>query len=205
MIRNVVFDVGGVLLNLRYEPFIRYLQGAGIDMRDLPAWLTRVDLAAHERGEISGEALLERIASMAEQPLDRAELRARWLDMFERSDDMFRLAAGLMQEYRVYLLSNAGDLHWAYFNSLYGLDSLVHGALASFRVGAIKPQADIYRKAESMFDLDPAATVFIDDLPQNVAGARQCGWQAVHHQQVAATLGHLRSLGIRLPESFLVT
>ena len=161
-----------------------------------------MDLAAHERGEITGEALLERIAGMAAQPLDRAELRSRWLDMFERSEEMFRLAAGLMQEYRVYLLSNAGDLHWAYFNSLYGLDSLVHGALASFRVGAIKPQPDIYRKAESMFDLDPAATVFIDDLPQNVAGARQCGWQAVHHQQVPATLDQLRSLGVRLPDAF---
>lgn len=205
MIRNVVFDVGGVLLNLRYEPFIRYLHLAGIDMRDLPAWLTRVDLAAHERGELSGEDLLERIAGMAQEPLDRAELRARWLDMFDRSEEMFGLAAGLMQDYRVYLLSNAGDLHWAYFNSLYGLDSLVHGALASFRVGAIKPQADIYRKAEAMFGLDPAATVFIDDLPQNVAGARECGWQAIHHQQVPGTLGQLRSLGVRLPERFLVT
>jgi FMN phosphatase YigB (HAD superfamily) len=205
MIRNVVFDVGGVLLDLRYEPFIRYLQRAGIDMRDLPAWLARVDLAAHERGEISGEDLLERIAHMAQLPLDRAELRSRWLDMFERSEAMFRLAAGLMQDYRVYLLSNAGDLHWDHFNAHYGLDSLVHGALASFRVGAIKPQADIYRKAEAMFGLDPAATVFIDDLPQNVAGARQCGWQAVHHQQVPATLGHLKSLGVRLPEPFQVT
>lgn len=202
MIRNVVFDVGGVLLNLRYEPFIRYLQEAGIDMRDLPAWLTQVDLAAHERGEMTGEALLGRIAGMASHPLDLAELRSRWLDMFDRCDDMFRLASGLMQEHRVYLLSNVGDLHWDYFNSLYGLDSLVHGALASFRVGAIKPQADIYRKAESMFDLDPAVTVFIDDLPQNVAGARQCGWQAIHHRRVPATLDQLRSLGVRLPTSF---
>ena len=205
MIRNVVFDVGGVLLDLRYEPFIRYLQDAGIDMRDLPAWLTQVDLAAHERGELTGEALLQRISSMASHPLDPVELRSRWLDMFERSEDMFSLASGLMQEYRVYLLSNAGDLHWDYFNALYGLESLVHGALASFRVGAIKPQVDIYRKAESMFDLEPAATVFIDDLPQNVEGARLCGWQAIHHRQLPATLDQLRSLGVRLPASFDVT
>lgn len=205
MIRNVVFDVGGVLLDLHYESFIHYLQDAGIDMRDLPAWLTQVDLAAHERGELTGEALLQRIAGMASHPLDPAELHSRWLDMFERSEDMFRLASELMQDYRVYLLSNAGDLHWEYFNASYGLDSLVHGALASFRVGAIKPQADIYRKAESMFDLDPAATVFIDDLPQNVAGARLCGWQAIHHRQVPETLARLRSLGVRLPASFAVT
>ena len=53
MIRNVVFDIGGVLLRLRYQPFIEYLGGAGIDMTNLPRWLEQVDLAAHERGEIT--------------------------------------------------------------------------------------------------------------------------------------------------------
>ena len=81
-IRNVVFDVGGVLLELRYEPFIRHLAEAGIDMRDLPAWLTRVDIAGHERGEFTGDTLLERIAAMASPALDAADLRVRWLDMF---------------------------------------------------------------------------------------------------------------------------
>ncbi|HET7202868.1 MAG TPA: HAD family phosphatase [Steroidobacteraceae bacterium] len=202
MIRNVVFDVGGVLLELRYDPFIRYLAGAGIDMRDLPGWLTKVDLAGHERGELAGEELLARIAAMASRPLDLADLRTRWLDMFERSEEMFALAAGLMQEYRVYLLSNAGDLHWQHFDRLYGLDSLVHGACASFRVKAIKPSADIYRKAEAMFGLDPAATVFIDDLPQNVIGARACGWNAIHHNRPHATRLQLRALGVRLPPPF---
>jgi 2-haloacid dehalogenase len=161
-----------------------------------------VDLAGHERGDVTGQALLERIAAMAVQPLDPLDLRARWLDMFDRSDEMFLLAQGLMPDYRVYLLSNAGDLHWEHFNALYGLDSLVHGALASYRVGAIKPNADIYRKAESMFGLDPAATVFVDDLPQNVEGARQCGWHAVQHVAVSETLAQLRALGVRLPSAF---
>jgi 2-haloacid dehalogenase len=205
LIRNVVFDIGGVLLRLRYQPFIDYLVGADIDMTDLPRWLEQVDLAAHERGEITGDALLGRIAAMARRPLDAAELRARWLDMFDRAHEMFDLVAGLKGDYRVFLLSNIGDLHWSHLNASYGFDDLAHGVVASFRVGAIKPQADIYRKAEAMFGLDPAATVFIDDLPQNVAGARQCGWQAVHHQQVPATLGHLKSLGVRLPEPFQVT
>jgi 2-haloacid dehalogenase len=202
MIRNVVFDVGGVLLELRYESFIRYLGGAGIDMRDLPAWLVRVDLAAHERGELTGVELLERIAAMATRPLDPAELHARWLDMFDRSEEMFALAAGLMRDYRVYLLSNAGDLHWSHFDRLYGLDSLVHGACASFRVRSIKPSAEIYRKAEAMFGLEPAATVFVDDLPPNVAGARECGWHAIHHREPRTTREQLRALGVRLPAPF---
>jgi FMN phosphatase YigB (HAD superfamily) len=198
-IRNVVFDVGGVLVRLRYQRFVRYLGEAGVDMTDLPRWLTQVDLAAHERGEMTGEALLGRIAAMAARPLDVAELRANWLDMFERWDEMFDLASGLMDEHRVYLLSNVGDLHWAHLDHRYGIDSLVHGACASFRVGAIKPSADIYRKAEAMFGLDPGETVFIDDLPPNVTGARDCGWQAIHHRDVATTLDDLRRLGVQLP------
>jgi len=204
MIRNVVFDIGGVLLRLRYQPFIEYLAGAGIDMTDLPAWLERVDLAAHERGEITGDELLGRIAAMARRPLDADELRARWLDMFDRAHEMFELAAGLKDEYRVFLLSNIGDLHWRHLDARYGLDALTHGVVASFRVGAIKPSAAIYREAEQRFELDPAATVFVDDLPPNVAGAQACGWRAIHHRDPAATRRQLRALGVRLPAPFAV-
>ena len=204
MIRNVIFDIGGVLLRLRYQPFIEYLAGAGIDMTDLPKWLERVDLAAHERGELSGEELLGRIAAMARRPLDPAELRSRWLDMFDRAQEMFDLAAGLRDGYRVFLLSNIGDLHWQYLNERHGFDALTHGVVASFRVGAIKPTAAIYRATERLFDVEPAATVFIDDLPPNVAGARACGWQAIHHRDPADTRRQLRALGVRLPAPFVL-
>ena len=202
MIRNVVFDIGGVLLRLRYQSFIEYLAGAGIDMTNLPRWLEQVDLAAHERGEIGGEELLGRIAAMARRPLDPVELRSHWLDMFDRAHEMFDLAEGLKAQYRVFLLSNIGDLHWAHLNARYGFDGLTHGVVASFRVGAIKPSAAIYRETERMFGLEPAATVFIDDLPPNVAGARACGWQAIHHRDAAGTCRRLRALGVRLPAPF---
>ena len=202
MIKNIVFDVGGVLVRLQYQPFIRYLGAAGIDMSNLPAWLSTVDLEGHERGEVTGEVLLSRIAAMAPRPLDPAELTAHWLQMFDRWDEMFALATGLMDDYRVYLLSNVGDLHWAHLDANYGVDSLVHGAVASFRVGAIKPSAEIYRKTEAMFDLEPECTVFIDDLPQNVAGARACGWQAIQHADARVTRDQLRALGVRLPGPF---
>ncbi len=202
MIRNVVFDVGNVLVKLHYQPFVGYLVQSGIDMSDLPNWLRSVDLEGHERGEVPGDVLLERIAGSATRPLDLAELRAQWVSMFEPWDEMFMLASGLKADYRVYLLSNIGDMHWAHLDALYGLDTLVHGACASFRVGAIKPHADIYRKAESMFGLDPAATVFLDDLLPNVIAARECGWHAIHHTDAGLTRSQLRDLGVRLPAPF---
>ena len=202
MIRNVVFDVGNVLVKLHYQPFVGYLVKAGIDMSDLQGWLKSIDLEGHERGDVPGEILLDRIASLAARPLDLAELRSHWLSMFEPWDEMFTLASGLKADYRVYLLSNIGDMHWAHLDALYGLDTLVHGACASFRVGAIKPHVDIYRKAEVMFDLDPAATVFLDDLLPNVIAARECGWHAIHHIDAGLTRSKLRALGVRLPAPF---
>ena len=202
MIRSVVFDVGNVLVKLHYQPFVAYLMRSGIDMSDLQGWLANVDLEGHERGDVPGEVLLARIADMAARPMDPAELRTQWLSMFERWDEMFALASGLMADYRVYLLSNIGDMHWTHLDSLYGLDSLVHGACASFRVGATKPHADIYRKAELMFGLEPATTVFMDDLLPNVTAARECGWHAIHHTDASLSRAHLRALGVRLPAPF---
>ncbi len=202
MIRNVIFDVGGVLVRLRYRPFIQYLSEAGVDLTDLPAWLATIDLDAHERGEMTGHQLLERVAASARRPLDPRELERRWLDLFERWGEMFELAAGLTERYRVYLLSNVGDLHWAHLNEQYGIEQVGHGAIASFRVGATKPSEAIYRAAERRFDLEPAATVFIDDLEPNVVGARACGWNAIHHQGAAETRGALRALGVELPGRF---
>ena len=198
MIRNVVFDVGGVMLRLRYQPFVRYLQDAGADLRDLPGWLTTIGLEEHERGEIPGRELLARVAATTRTPLDPDDLHRRWLDMFERTDEMFELAAGLMARHRVYLLSNVGDLHWAHMDREYGIERVGHGAIASFRVGAIKPQPEIYRIAEERLGLDPRATVFVDDLARNVAGARAAGWTAIHHVNPAMTREALAALGVRV-------
>ena len=198
-IRNVVFDVGNVLVPLNYGPFLAYLTESGVDLTDVPAWLARIGLEAHERGELAGEAFLERLAATSGRTLDPVRLRSSWLDMFDEAPEMFALATGLMSDYRVYLLSNIGDLHWQHLDARYRLGSMVHGALASFRAGAVKPDAAIFREAERQFDLEPARTVFIDDLGANVRGAEACGWRGIHHIDAVTTRAALHRLDVRLP------
>jgi len=80
-----------VLVRLRYQPFVQYLTEAGIDMADLPAWLATIDLDAHERGEITAATCWtgSPLRRCAARPRD---LERRWLDMFDRSAEMFELA-----------------------------------------------------------------------------------------------------------------
>ena len=194
--RNVVFDIGWVFVHLDSERFLQFLRAHGADARDLNSVLTRVALHEHECGRLSGRELLERFAQLARQPMDLAAAHASWVDMFELQPAMVALANELSERYRVYLLSNIGDLHWAHLAREYGLHRIGHGALPSFLAGVMKPEAGIYAEAERRFALEPAETVFIYDRAENVQAARGRGWQAVEHTGYTTTLGALRVLGV---------
>jgi HAD superfamily hydrolase (TIGR01509 family) len=196
---SLVFDVGGVLVELRYRSFVDYLSAAGGDLRDLRTWAAVVGLEHHESGRLDGARFLERVARSVRTPLDPDELHARWLDMFAPEREMLALVRALMAEHRVYLLSNVGDLHWGHLDASYGIASLAHGALPSYLAGSRKPDPQIYRAAEAEFGLDPGDTVFIDDLAENVLAARGCGWRAIEHRSPAETRAALAALGIRVP------
>jgi FMN phosphatase YigB (HAD superfamily) len=116
--------------------------------------------------------------------------------MFELQPSMVDLAHRLAERYRVYLLSNIGDLHWHHLAREYGLHRIGHGALPSFLAGVMKPHAGIYAQAERRFALEPAETVFIDDRSENIAAARERGWHGIVHRDHDSTVSALRELGV---------
>ena len=196
-IRNIVFDIGWVLVRLNYRPLLELLQAHGAELADRNAVMTGIRLEDHETGQLPGHGLLERLRELtASQAVSLEELRSRWLDMFELEAAMVELAHRLSEHYRVFLLSNIGDLHWAHLAREYRLHSIGHGALPSYVAGVMKPHAGIYAEAERRFALEPAATVFIDDRPDNIATARGRGWRGIVHGGYADTLAALTSLGI---------
>jgi 2-haloacid dehalogenase len=196
-IRNIVFDVGWVLVRLNYRPLLDFLQAHGAQLADRDAVMTRIRLEDHETGQLPGHGLLERLRELtSSQAASLEELRIRWLDMFELEAAMVELAHRLSERYRVFLLSNIGDLHWAHLAREYRLHSIGHGALPSYVAGVMKPHAGIYAEAERRFALEPAATVFIDDRSENVASARSRGWHGIIHQDYRATLARLEDAGV---------
>ena len=196
-IEAVVFDIGWVLVRFNYQPIIDLLRARGCEVDDLHALLERAALADHESGRLHGHGLLERLAALARSPVTHAELHEHWVGMFELDAPMLDLAHRLSEHHKVYLLSNIGDLHWAHLSREYRFHALGHGARPSYLAGAMKPHADIYAEAERRFGLVPAATVFIDDRADNIAGARARGWQGIVHEDIEHTRAQLRGLGVR--------
>ncbi len=196
MIRNVVFDIGWVLVRLNYRPILDFLRARGAAVHDRDALMRRIVLADHETGRLHGLGLLQRLAGLACEPVTPEETYVHWVNMFELETAMVDLAHRLSERYRVFLLSNIGDLHWAYLSREYRLHALGHGALPSYLAGVMKPHAGIYAEAERRFALEPPATVFIDDRPDNIATARARGWRGIVHGGHADTLAALTSLGV---------
>lgn len=194
--KNIVFDVGWVLVHLDYSPLLRFLRDHGADVERMSDFTARIELVRHETGELPGEALLENLARLGTRPMNIAALRERWVGMFELELRMVDLARRLAERYRVHLLSNVGDLHWAYLSREYGLHRIGHGALPSFVAGVMKPDARIYAEAERRFGLEPGETVFIDDVPVNVESARRRGWSGIQHAGYDETVQALAQLGV---------
>jgi glucose-1-phosphatase len=195
-IRNIVFDIGWVFVRLNYTPILDFLRARGAEVSDRASMLARVQLDDHESGRLHGHGLLEQLAALAPQPVSLEEMHERWVSMFELEPAMVDLAHRLSERYRVFLLSNIGDLHWAHLSREYRLHAIGEGALPSYLAGVMKPHAGIYAEAERRFALEPAATLFIDDRADNIEGARARGWRGIVHQAYPGTLSALRALEI---------
>jgi FMN phosphatase YigB (HAD superfamily) len=195
-IRNVVFDIGWVLMRLKYQPLLELLRSRGVEADDLHSVLARAALEDHECGRLHGRGLLERLAALTPGPVSLDELYAHWVDMFELDPEMVELAHRLSEGHRVYLLSNIGDLHWTHLSREWRLHRIGHGALPSYLAGVMKPHAGIYAEAERRFELEPAATVFIDDRADNIATARGRGWHGIVHGGYQSTVHALRGLDV---------
>ena len=196
-VRNVIFDIGWVLVRLDYRPLLAFLQAHGAQLADRAAVMTSIRLEEHETGQLPGQGLLERLRGLTRtQTASLDEMRVKWLDMFQLEPAMIELAHRLSERHRVFLLSNIGDLHWVHLSREYRLHAIGHGALPSYVAGVMKPHAGIYAEAERRFALEPAATVFFDDRPDNVATATARGWHGIVHQGHPQTLRRLQALGV---------
>lgn len=195
-LRAIVFDVGRVLIDFSYDELFPYLQERGASFQDTREFLEMSELMAYEHGRISSRRFISNISRMLTVKASDEELIARWNGIFTPVGEMLELAGSLKPRFGVYLLSNTGELHWQVLLDRYKLGDYAHGAMASFEVGAMKPDAKIYESACQRFSLAPATTLFIDDNAKNVEGAQACGWQGWHHTSVGSTKAALARMGV---------
>lgn len=199
MIRNIIFDIGNVLTDFRWEGFLR---DKGFD----DAMLARIANASvrsplwneFDRGEWTTEELMA--AFIRQDPEIERELHLAYDDikgMVTKRDYAIPWLLELKERgYGVYYLSNFSQK--AYEDCQDALDFLPYmdGGILSYRDRLIKPAKEIYELLLSRYGLKAQECVFLDDTPINVEAAKKLGFEGIVFRTKEQAEKELRALGV---------
>lgn len=198
VIRSFVFDIGNVLIPFDFSRAIRRIAPqCGVPFTEYTPEAKRLT-ERYESGQISRAEFLREMFALFDYRGTEADFVAAWEDIFDENHAMTRLVARLRARYPLYLLSNTSDIHVNYFEAKFPVFAHFCGAVYSHLVRCIKPHREIFEKAIEQFGVKPEETVYIDDLPANVEGARAAGFHAIcyDHTRHGDLLAELAALGI---------
>ena len=201
MIRNVVFDMGQVLIHwtpaLLVQPFGLTDEEEKQVLREL---FQSVEWVCLDRGSMTGEEVIASVCARLPENLHGCvrELVSRW-DAWVLSpmEGMAELLRELKEKgMHIYLLSNANRNLRSYFSRIPGSETF-DGLMVSAEELLLKPQHEIFEALLSRFDLRAEECFFVDDAPANVEGALRAGLNAaVFYGDVPRLRRELREAGI---------
>jgi HAD superfamily hydrolase (TIGR01509 family) len=195
--RTVLLDMGGVLVELGGErPFLEMIGGDMSAEEMWRRWLASPSVRAHETGRLDSLVFAEeavREFGLSVGPAEFLEHFAGWLHgPYEGAHDLLEALAG---RHRTAILTNISAVHWPIAEA-YGLFDRVERVIASYRIGAIKPDRDFFEIALAQVGAAAADAVFFDDNIVNVEGARACGIEAHLVRGLAETRARLVELDL---------
>lgn len=183
-IKNIIFDLGGVILNIDYDLTSKAFKKLGIkDFDKLYSQAKQNNLFNNlETGKIDPEefrtTLKKYIPKATDQEIDFA-WNAMLLDL---PKERIKLLWEVKENYRIFLLSNTNAIHvkafTKYVDQLYGenlFDDIFENHYYSNEIGFRKPNADAFQFVLSSNNLKAEETLFIDDSKQHIDGANKTG------------------------------
>lgn len=185
MIKNIVFDVGRVLIDWNPEITMRAVGCTEDDIRLINERIFASGQWNEEDRSVYTKAELSKLFS-ALVP----EVGDKFAAFYERATETAKLrdyACSWVSElcnagYHIYILSNFGEEAWATAKEMGALDFLpmADGIMVSYMIHEVKPHPAIYEALFNQFKLDPKECVFIDDSEKNIRGSEAVGMRAIH-------------------------
>ena len=191
-IDSIIFDLGGVIVNLDYGLTIwAFSQLAGYDITQQYSQQKQADLfSKFEIGSITAAEFRQGLMRLLGFEAGADAIDQAWNALIlEFPPERVELLRQLGRRKRIFLLSNINELHLATsdrkFAEAMGTDigtlaDQFERAYYSHLVCDRKPNASIFQRVIDENNLDPAKTLFLDDTAHNLVGAQQVGLQTIH-------------------------
>lgn len=185
----IIFDLGGVLLNIDYKASKTAFENLGVKDFDLHfSQLSQSELFDRfETGKISAREFREKIKNEAQIHSSDSLIDAAWNAMLlDFPLRRIELLEKLAKKIPLYLFSNSNEIHIRVFKeqlSGLGLQQRFENSFQhlyySFELGLRKPHPESFLHIVAENKLDPGKTLFIDDSIQHIEGAKAAGLEAI--------------------------
>ncbi len=199
MIKNIIFDVGKVLVEFDWESAFRKLGFAGETFEAVAdATVRSKEWNEYDRSAKNDEEQLAYFISRA--PEYEREIRLFWDNMglpIWQYDYAMNLVRGLKKNgYHTYILSNYSRHTYDCTREALSFEKEMDGVIFSYQVGYIKPEPEIYRTLLERYQLKPEECVFLDDKRENLSAAEQFGIRTIQFTGLAQAKCELEALGV---------
>ena len=187
-IKNIIFDLGGVLLELNYQATIDAFVEIGIkDFSSLYSQKGQKQIFDDfETGKITSNQFISSIQSLTHNYISKDEIIIAWNAMLlEINPKKLDYLLSIKERFRIFLLSNTNEIHISKFEGVlakknelekfYDCFEKVH---YSSRLSLRKPNVDCFKTVLEINQLNASETIFIDDSIQHIEGALKCGIKA---------------------------
>lgn len=186
----VIFDFGGVLINIDYQRTINAFKALGIDnFEELYSQASQTDLFNEiETGKISEDEFIKGLSNYLPPGSNREEIIKAWNAMILNVPAIsIEIISNLKRHgKKVFLLSNTNEIHiklafkrWSEVSESSPQDLFDHVYL-SHELGMRKPNPEIFLHVCENESLSPSKTIFIDDSIQHIQGAKSIGLNTLY-------------------------
>lgn len=185
-IKAIIFDLGGVILNLDQEKTFRSFARLGLDLETVNS--SCPVFTDFETGKVSPALFRETLKKNAKTFISDEAIDAAWNAMLlDIPEERFAILNELKNDYKLYLLSNTNIIHIESFNQymekehsntdwLMCFDDVYY----SYNIGLRKPDVACYEHVLKQIGLTASECVFIDDSAANLRGAEAAGLRTLH-------------------------
>jgi HAD superfamily hydrolase (TIGR01509 family) len=205
MIKVILFDLGGVLVELTGVPIMLEWTKHKYDVEMLwEAWLNSPAVRSFETGASTPEQFADQLIREMDLPIGKAE----FIHRFKRwPKGLFPGVPGLMEKLRsqftLACLSNSNVLHWPILMKEMGLEKMFHYHFASHLMKMLKPDKASFEYVLQGLDCNASAVLFLDDNEINVYSAREIGMSAYRVEGPQEIEQALRQAGLEYPEKLV--